>query len=140
MQNAIEHLFEYILKDNFSGSGKILLQVQEALLAFGQSKKKINTEELFRQLDILENHFPHFALLFHFLHVLRQFLGKEGLTNAVRFTGFIRQYQTLYENVQQKAAENLLRHVPLSGKNILLHSNSSAIQQLLKKKYILPSK
>lgn len=126
----MDYLFDKILKDNFSGSGKILLQVQEALLAYGRSKKKINTEKLLRQLDVLEDHFPHFALLFHFLHALRRFLGKEIFTDIASFTTFIRQYQTFYEHVQQKAAENLLRYVPLSGKNILLHSNSSAIHQL----------
>jgi len=124
-----QNLFEEIFKDNFSGSGNILSKVQKELLSL-QQEEKFETNIFFKQLDKLENHFPQFALLFHFLNALRNFLEKEEVTDAQHLTGFIRQYQSQWENTQQKASENLLNTLPLTDKNILLHSNSSAIHNL----------
>jgi len=131
-----QNLFSGVMQDNFSGSGRILGLVQQELLSV-PDQKKMTVSLLWEQLARLEGHFPHFALLFHFLKNLRDFLKRKEVVTGIQLTGFVRQYQKQWENTQQKASENFLRHVSLSGKNILLHSNSSAIHNLF---YLLASK
>jgi len=124
-----QNLFSGVMRDNYSGSGSILSQVQQALLSV-PDRQKMDVSLLWGQLARLEGHFPHFALLFHFLNGLRDFLRGKEVVTGMQLTGFVRRYQKQWENAQQKASENFLRHVSLSGKNILLHSNSSAIHNL----------
>ncbi len=126
----IKDIFSEVLRDNFSGSGQVLLRVQQALVRFGQEKQNPDLSALLTQLERLERHFPHFALLFHFLGEIKTFLERNPHAKGRQVEGFVRQYQSGWENVQQRAAENLLRKLSLSGKNILLHSNSSAIHSL----------
>ena len=136
-----QHLFSGVMQDNLSGSGKILTQVQQELLSI-PGKKRIIVSSLLSRLSVLENRFPHFALLFHFLEDLRHFLkDKESLTGN-KLADFVWQYQKNWENTQQKAAENLLGKLSLSGKTVLLHSNSSSLQVLfreLKKRAVFPA-
>ena len=118
-----------ILTDNFSGSGKILEAVQKKLKSL-PAGEDFPTTTLLNQLDMLEEKFPHFALLFHFFNALREFLNHQTHVNGDQLNRFIEQYQRQWGNARQKAAENFLRQIPVSGKNILLHSNSSAIHHL----------
>ena len=120
----MKQIFEKVLKDNLSGSGEILLQVQQVLLALEQPAQKIEVTTLLKQLNELEDKFPHFALLFHFLQALRAFIAEDVFTEVSQLTGFVRKYQLLWENVQQKASENLLRSISFSGKNILNNSKA----------------
>ena len=123
--------FEDVLQDNFSGSGNILFRVQERLMSLPPDKP-VNVPALRRQLDIVENRFPHFALLFHFLREVRAFLENQSSPTGLALARFTSRYRARWENAQQKAAENFLQSIPLAGKNILLHSNSSALQTLFK--------
>ncbi len=128
----IRNIFPKVLKDNLSGSGQILFQVQQSLLRFVRAEENPEPKDLLMQLEILEQHFPQFALLFHFLNELKAFVVKNPSVKGRQLEEFIRQYRKRWENVQQKASENLLRNLSLSGKNILLHSNSSAIHNLFR--------
>ena len=126
-----QNLFSGVMQDNFSGSGSIVEQVQQALLSV-DARQKTEVPRLMEQLGRLEDHFPHFALLFHFLNDLRGFLKPKEEVSGMQLAGFVRGYQKRWEDTQQKASENFLRHVSLAGKGILLHSNSSAIQNLFR--------
>ncbi len=128
----IRNIFGKILEDNLSGSGQILFRVQQSLLQFGQTEENPEPTALLKQLEKLEQHFPHFALLFHFLNELKAFVAKNSSVKGRLLEEFVRQYRSRWENTQQKASENLLRNISLSGKNILLHSNSSAIHNLFR--------
>ena len=128
----IRNIFPKVLKDNLSGSGQILFRVQQSLLQFGQTEENPEPTALLKQLEKLEQHFPHFALLFHFLNELKAFVAKNSSVKGRLLEEFVRQYRSRWENTQQKASENLLRNISLSGKNILLHSNSSAIHNLFR--------
>ncbi|UBM62309.1 hypothetical protein LA303_13055 [Candidatus Sulfidibacterium hydrothermale] len=122
-------LFTDILQDNFSGSGAILDAVQKQLNSF-PPEQSLDIPDILKQLDKLEQTFPHFALLYHFLKTLRHFLSNKNRVQGVALKQFVEQYRKKWENTQQKAAENFLENTTVSGKNILLHSNSSAIRQL----------
>ncbi len=136
-----QNLFSGVMQDNLSGSGKILAQVQQELLSIPPGEK-VSVSSLLGRLSKLENRFPHFALLFHFLENFRNFLkDKESLTGN-ELAVFVWRYQEKWENTQQKAAENLLGQLSLSGKTVLLHSNSSSLQVLfreLKKRAVFPA-
>jgi translation initiation factor 2B subunit (eIF-2B alpha/beta/delta family) len=126
----IRDIFSEVLHDNLSGSGQILFRVQQSLLQFGRTEENPEPKALFTQLEKLEQHFPHFALLFHFLNELKTFVVKNPSVKGWQLEEFVRQYRNRWKNTQQKASENLLRNLSLSEKNILLHSNSSAIHNL----------
>lgn len=126
----IRDIFSEVLHDNLSGSGQILFLVQQSLLQFGQTEENPEPTALLKQLEKLEQHFPHFALLFHFLNELKTFVVKNPSAKGSQLEEFVRQYRNRWQNAQQRASENLSRNLSLSGKNILLHSNSSAIHNL----------
>ncbi|GMT45051.1 MAG: translation initiation factor IF-2 [bacterium] len=126
----IRNIFAKVLKDNLSGSGQVLFRVQQSLLQFVRTEGNPEPTVLLRQLEKLEQHFPHFALLFHFLDGLKTFVMKNPSAKGWQLEEFVRQYRNRWENTRQKASENLLRNLSLSGKNVLLHSNSSAIHNL----------
>ncbi len=87
---------------------------------------------LLEQLAEPEQHFPQFALLFHFLSELKAFIIKNPSVTGNLLEKFVLHYRNRWENTQQKASENLLANLSLSGKAILLHSNSSAIHNLFR--------
>jgi translation initiation factor 2B subunit (eIF-2B alpha/beta/delta family) len=122
------NLFEEILRDNVSGSGKILSAVQHELLTV--SPKELTTSSLLKQLHRLETQFPHFALLYHFINAVRDFLDSGNTVFALQ--EFIRKYRSQWEHAQQQAACQLLNNLSLAEKNILLHSNSSAVHTLFR--------
>lgn len=126
----IKDIFSKVLCDNFSGSGQILRSVQQSLLQLAQAEENPDLKALLVQLEKLEHHFPHFALLFHFLNELKMFVVNNPETKGRQLEEFVRQYQLRWENAQQQASENLLKNLSFSGKNILLHSNSSALHNL----------
>ena len=121
--------FDNILQDNFSGSGKILFRVQETLLSL-PSGKPVGVSALQKQLSRLESRFPHFAVLFHFTGALKTFLTRHPSPTGSTLAQFTEQYRARWEKAQAAAAENFLQSIPLSGKSILLHSNSSALHTL----------
>ena len=125
-----QNIFSGIMQDNLSGSGTILTRVQQQLSALS-GKENRNVSSLLAQLSALENRFPHFALLFHFLNDFRHFLARKKNVSGNEIAAFVGQYRKQWENTQQKAAENLLGQLSLAGKNILLHSNSSSLYVLL---------
>jgi translation initiation factor 2B subunit (eIF-2B alpha/beta/delta family) len=124
-----QNLFEKILQDNTSGSGTILEKTEQAILSLS-GEKTVNMPELLRQLENLENRFPHFALLFHFLNALRDFAGNKTELPGKELFAHISQYRKKWGKAVQKAAENFLKDHSPDGKNILLHSHSSAIRGL----------
>lgn len=119
-----------LLKDNFSGSGTLLLKTQEILLLAGKSEEQIESDDLLNQLEQLKDYFPQFALLHHFVNDVKIFVWQHSHILGSQLTLFIENYQKQWQNAQQKANEKLLNTLSLTGKNILLHSNSSALQSL----------
>ncbi len=123
------NLFSDVLEDNLSGSGEIVRKVQQRLLAL--PAEAVFSVPLMRdQLDLLEAKFPHFALLFHFVSFLRDVLSDSKRVSGEELGRRVTEYLQRWDYVQQRASENFLKNVSPAGKQILLHSNSSAIHNL----------
>ncbi len=123
------HLFSDVLEDNLSGSGDVLRKVQQELLGVPPDTS-FETATILGLLQQVEAQFPHFALLFHFIRFLRNTLKDKVVVTGKELSGRVEDYVLHWENAQQQAAENLIRTVSLEQKQILLHSNSSAIHRL----------
>lgn len=135
-------LLNSLLKDNFSGSGMLLFKTQEILLLIGQNEEKIETESLINDLVQLKNHFPLFAVLQHFINELELFVRQRTYLEGEQLVLHIENYRKQWQHAQHKANEKLLTALSFEGKNILLHSNSSALQSLfaeLSKRKIFPT-
>ncbi len=126
----VKDIFSGVLHDNLSGSGQILFRVQQELLAFCRADESYEISPFLKQLERLEQHFPHFALLYHFVNKLKLFVEENHPLKGHKLAAFVSQYQRNWKYSQQKASENFLKNLSPSGKNILVHSNSSAIQNL----------
>jgi translation initiation factor 2B subunit (eIF-2B alpha/beta/delta family) len=135
-------LLNSLLKDNFSGSGMLLFKTQEILLLMGQSEEEIDTESLMKDLAQLKKQFPLFAVLQHFVNEMEFFIRQRTYIEGEQLVLRIENYRKQWQHAQQKANEKLLTVLPFEGKNILLHSNSSALQSLfaeLAKRKIFPT-
>ncbi|MBE0649219.1 MAG: hypothetical protein IH595_00110 [Bacteroidales bacterium] len=135
-------LLNNLLKDNFSGSGMILFKLQELMLLMGQSEEKIDTDSLMRDLSQLKKQFPLFAIMQHFINEMEFFIRQRTNIEGEQLVLRIENYRKQWQHAQQKANEKLLTALPFEGKNILLHSNSSALQSFfaeLAKRKIFPT-
>ncbi|MBN2616259.1 MAG: hypothetical protein JXR71_11260 [Bacteroidales bacterium] len=126
-------LFKNIFNDRVSGSGSLLKKLEDELLFHGSSNEIINLPELIDDLQKLKNTFPQFALFHHFITELLNFLSPERDTlYGKQLTTFVHAYKEKWNRSQNRAAEQLLQQISLDKKNVLVHSNSSAIFCLAK--------
>lgn len=125
-------LFEDVIRDNVSGSGAIVRKVQQRLIDFFHDKKVMTYAALNRDIQSLKTEFPQFGLLFHFLKAFEKTFSTSSQVEYAEVQRFVEQYRNQWNNVQHLAIRHLLESVNLEGKNILLHSNSSTVQQLFK--------
>lgn len=125
--------FRDIFNDRVSGSGSILKKLEDELLTLGSLQPTIPVPELISDLEKLKNVFPQFALFHHFITVLLDYLSSRELLSGDQLTEFIQTYRQKWKGSQSQAAEQLLREVSFQNKNVLLHSNSSAIHCLFDK-------
>ena len=102
----VKDIFSGVLHDNLSGSGQILFRVQQELLAFCRANETYEMPAFLKQMEELEQHFPHFALLYHFVNELKLFVGENHLLKGHKLAAFVRQYQRNWKYSQQKASEN----------------------------------
>ncbi len=123
-------MFTDILTDNISGSGNILRQLEDELLQLGKTQKTIDAKMLFAGIDNLLEQFPHFALLWHFSNTTKRFFAKTNIIKGEKLVDFVNNYRHLWTGAQQQAAQKFIETINLNKKNILLHSNSSAVQQV----------
>lgn len=135
-------LLNSLLNDNFSGSGMILFKTQEVLLMMGQSGEEIDTTDLLKDLAHLKRKFPVFAVLHHFINEMEFFIQQKRQIDGEELAVRIENYRKQWHDAQHKANEKILTGLPFERKDILLHSNSSALQSLfaeLAKRKIFPT-
>lgn len=125
-------LFEDLIRDNVSGSGTIVSKVQARLIDFFKDKKVMTFAALNRDIQSLKKQFPQFGLLFHFLKAFEEAFSTDSQIEYAEVQRFVEKYRNQWNDIQQLAIQRLLESVNLEGKNILLHSNSSTVQQLFK--------
>ncbi|NOX84994.1 MAG: hypothetical protein GXO86_03360 [Chlorobi bacterium] len=134
-------LFSDIIKDNLSGSGTILRKAQLKLIELGNREREITKDHLLGSLRELQEQFPQFGLLLHFTTALSGYFQKNNSIDGKQLAEFVNAYITTWKDSRDKASLNMINRIDLSGKNVLLHSNSSAIHNLFKhlsEKKILP--
>ncbi len=123
-------LFDNIIRDNQSGSGTILRHVQEEILVWGTVKKTVEKKGLQDTFGRLTEQFPQFGLLWHFIRAFNEhFTFKEKITGA-ELRQFVEAYSGKWQDAQDKACRHMLDRVDFTSKNVLVHSNSSAIRRL----------
>ncbi len=135
-------LLNSILNDNFSGSSMVLFKTQEVLLLMGQSDEEIDTSELLKDFSHLKRQFPIFAVLHHFINEMEFFIQQMGEIDGDELVRRIENYREQWHDAQRKASEKMLTGLSFDRKNILLHSNSSALQSLfaeLAKRKVFPT-
>ena len=125
-------LFSEIINDNTSGSGSLLKKLEDALFLYAASQKEIRTSFLADELNRLRLHFPQFALFQHFIGETIGLLSREEILSGNALKKFLTHYREKWLGTQEKAGQQLMQQIPLDNKNILLHSNSSAIYTLVK--------
>lgn len=120
---------EEIISDNYSGSGTILKKVQQWLSELAKNPSAFDTKEMLQLLDQLETRFPFFGLLQHFLEDFKKtFSGSEFTCNDMNT--WLKSYQKKWVNSQDKASLNMISEIDFSDKQVLVHSNSSALHKL----------
>ncbi len=123
-------LFEQLTEDNTSGSGAVLNEAVEILLRHAREHAVVDAGELFRALDGLYSAFPNFALLFHFVRSVEESFPRSGKIESGRLERFLTEYKERYRGAQRSASERFLKEIDPRGKNILVHSHSSAVCDL----------
>lgn len=134
-------IFSHIWGDNLSGSGSILHQVQSALIKVGEEHKNIDGNDLLLQMEELKAHFPFFGLLRHFMNDLSRVIKPERSIEGRLLCDFVKNYKNKWSKAQEKAGDCMINSLEFDGKQILVHSNSSAIHTLfaqLQKQDIFP--
>ncbi len=121
-------------RDKHSGSVEILNKLIRYLndyLKKGETGPSQEKEKLIGLLESFHGHYNQFKALEHFLDQFILHLGQDGRKAWKNdAAGFIDQYVWKWENVNMGLARNFCRNIEVSGKHILLHSNSSAVRTL----------
>jgi translation initiation factor 2B subunit (eIF-2B alpha/beta/delta family) len=133
-------LFEEVLRDNVSGSGTIVSKVQDALINHLKENQEMDFDLLHDELQTIKMQFPQFGVLFHFLKTFEDAFSENERLQFTEVKGFIDQYRKQWDSVQELAINRFLETVDLADKSVLLHSNSSAVNQIFEKRVHKPCK
>jgi translation initiation factor 2B subunit (eIF-2B alpha/beta/delta family) len=115
-----------IITDNKSGSTTILNDTIDAVRDFIRENQDFDKQILVEELKNLYGHHSNFIVLFHFVNTLFSELEKSS-ENLILF---IDNYRNKWETAIDKSCRNFINDIDLSGKSVLLHSNSTAIHKL----------
>jgi len=118
-----------IIADKTSGSTTILNNSIQWLRSSLEKEHKPEIRQLKSDIIRLFKAHPNFAVLFHFINhffLALQKSGEEGLLN------FVTDYSKKWNESLAGACRNLLLKEDFRSKKILVHSNSTAIYELLK--------
>ncbi len=133
----MDHLGEklqQVFNDKQSGSAAMLQQLIEVLSDFFKPDRHSDN-----QLKTLQDHLPeikdqlgHFAAVGHFLRKAEQQIKEtpNDVEGQHQFFHFLEVYQKQWKNVNRRIAAGVLKRLDLSGRRIMLHSNSSALSSL----------
>ena len=125
--NTFKNDIELILSDNKSGSTTVLNNTVEAVKDYLLRNERIDKALIGNMLNKLLGRHSNFAVLFHFVNSINSELLKDKNDNLLEF---IENYSRKWATSLDSACRNLLEDVDLRNKNVLLHSNSSAIHKL----------
>jgi len=122
-----------VLNDNTSGSTALLHQLINGLSSYFKEKEDVDYDDLVVELKELMFHFSSFAVILHFLtsfinwlEINKKYLKGEKCLESIHMYKY--RWQTEESRLQIKA----LNAIDLKNKKVLLHSNSSTIQQIFR--------
>jgi translation initiation factor 2B subunit (eIF-2B alpha/beta/delta family) len=123
-----ERQIERIITDNRSGSKAIVNQIVDTLLSFQEWDHPSAIDQVKGSLlKVLDKHI-NLVVIYHFINLLFLEIEKSGDHKSIR--QFINYYKDSWKNASSVACQYLLNDLNLTGKSILLHSNSSSIREL----------
>lgn len=122
---------DMIISDTVSGSNAILEKTIREIVSYLQNMSKPDFSLLKIELLRLFSAHPNFAVLFHFINSFLRELQMNPESQSL--LAFIAGYSQRWSAGLDQACQNLLHHEDLKSKNVLVHSNSSAIHLLFKK-------
>jgi translation initiation factor 2B subunit (eIF-2B alpha/beta/delta family) len=125
-------LLDHIFSDNTSGSGTILGKVQQAFIEMVHKNVEADSVSILRDLDELIKAFPQFGLILHFNKYMEKEIRSKypERINGQELETMVQDYKRKWESSQKEASRQLMSKLHLDGKQVLLHSNSSAIHNL----------
>ncbi len=128
-------IFTEIKSDNYSGSGNLLGNLISGLLECSdpeQGASDITVPETIQLFSTFRDEMNDFAVITHFCDRIIENLknSPEVMPDLKRL---ITEYNKKWNNVNDRIADNFINNINISGKTVLLHSQSSAIISLFKK-------
>ena len=121
---------EKLLSDNTSGSGELLHSLIQSLNQLASRRGKdvpIDAGIIREQLLRIQEEKPVFLVLQHFTGRFLEETGKNRALTAENISRFLSDYTTRWSNVTESIWNRLQQVADLSGRTVLLHSNSSTI-------------
>ncbi|NPA37177.1 MAG: hypothetical protein GXO47_10055 [Chlorobi bacterium] len=131
----ISRILNDIKSDNTSGSGDLLSVLINKLLAYSNEIRDYSSDDIQNikvAIKEFKNKMSDFAIISHFCNYLTNNLN-DYKKKSFSFPDLINQYKTIWKYVNETAADNFINSININGKNILLHSHSSAVITLFKK-------
>ena len=132
--NTFDKALRQVINDTQSGSVAVLQQLIRGIQAYlarahdpGTSLKVIHD-----RLPLMTESLSHFAVVNHFLNQLTEVLSRyqDHSSRSGELADFVKQYEQIWKNVNEKVADTAFRNLEYRGRTILLHSNSSAVVSL----------
>ncbi len=128
-------IFTEIKSDNYSGSGNLLGNLISDILECSdpeQGASDITVPETIQLFSTFRDEMNDFAVITHFCDRIIENLknSPEVMPDLKRL---ITEYNKKWNNVNDRIADNFINNINISGKTVLLHSQSSAIISLFKK-------
>jgi len=126
---------ETLLVDNTSGSGDLLASMIRSvkdLVSRTEPGEGIDTGLISKQLIRIGEEKPVFLVLQHFTGEFLQVCLERSSLPGTDINNFIDDYMNRWNHVNELITNNLQQLADLSGKTILLHSNSSTVYGLFR--------
>jgi len=121
-----ENIFTNVFSDNTSGSATLLQKFKE-LAADYLNQADPDLIRLQKDLIGAAQQLKDFAIIIHFIYYFVNELGKNKEKN--KLLEFIKDYSDQWSS--DRAIKQFSEEISLQNKTVLIHSNSSTIQQML---------
>lgn len=121
------NLFNEVLKDNISGSVALLNQIKEKLRTYLNSSASPDTKMVTKDLKQAAEELKNFAVIIHFSYHFLKYAQTNPSVNSL--LKFLDQYEKQWS--LNSLIQDFNQEISLRDKAVLLHSNSSTIQEVL---------
>jgi len=123
-----KNIYAGVFNDNVSGSAALLQKIKEITAGY-LTNREPGFDKLQQDLTEAAHQLKDFAIIIHFIYYFVNELGKNKEKNQL--LEFIQQYNDQW--AINRAIKQFNEEISLKNKTVLLHSNSSTIQEILLK-------